>query len=206
MAKSTAARDPHANTVALDSHALVTLRYIRSSMDAAGLLAVPGSAGVAMGVVGFAASICVASAALAPHWLLIWLVAAATAFACGSAVMVHQAMRRGVALYRGPARKFLLCLAPPLTVGAVLTLALWLRGGTALELIPATWLLLYGCGVVAASSTTVRPVGLMGVLFMLLGLAALATPLQISNVLLGAGFGGLHLLFGIVLGRRRHGE
>ncbi len=32
------------NTVALDSHALGTLQYIRASIDAAGLLAVPGSA------------------------------------------------------------------------------------------------------------------------------------------------------------------
>ena len=40
------------NTVALDSHALGTLQYIRASIDAAGLLAVPGSAGIAMGAVG----------------------------------------------------------------------------------------------------------------------------------------------------------
>jgi hypothetical protein len=43
------------NTVALDSHALGTLQYIRASIDAAGLLAVPGSAGIAMGAVGITA-------------------------------------------------------------------------------------------------------------------------------------------------------
>ena len=33
-----------ANTVRLDNHAVASLRYIRSSMEAAGSFAVPGSA------------------------------------------------------------------------------------------------------------------------------------------------------------------
>ena len=55
------------NTVALDSHALGTLQYIRASIDAAGLLAVPGSAGIAMGAVGVLAALLVALKVVAEH-------------------------------------------------------------------------------------------------------------------------------------------
>src|SRR6202000_933079 len=69
------------NTVALDSHALGTLQYIRASIDAAGLLAVPGSAGIAIGAVGIMATVLVSLKALAPHWLQIWLLAGFVAIA-----------------------------------------------------------------------------------------------------------------------------
>jgi hypothetical protein len=70
-------------------------------------------------------------------------------------------------------------------------------------MIPGAWLLLYGCGVAAASTMTVRPVGIMGALFVALGVAALELPSQYSNFFLGAGFGGLHLTFGITIGRSK---
>jgi hypothetical protein len=190
------------NTVALETHALGTLKYIRASIDAAGLLAVPGSAGIAMGAVGLSAALLASHPQLATHWFRIWLCAAVAAFVCGSTLMVHQAMRNGAALYRGPVRKFLLCLSPPLLAGAVLTLRLWLRHD--LELIPGSWLLLYGCGVTAAGTMTVRPVGIMGILFLMLGVVALQLPAEFANVVLGVGFGGLHLAFGIVIGRIKH--
>ena len=64
------------NTVAMDSHALGTLNYIRASIDAAGAFAVPGTAGIAMGLVGLAAAGVGSIPALAGYWLAIWLVAA----------------------------------------------------------------------------------------------------------------------------------
>jgi len=192
---------PDGNTVALDAHALGTLRYIRASIDAARLLAVPGSAGVAMGSVGLLAAVLAAQPALASHWLDIWLGASITALLGGGALMVHQAMRSGSALYRGPARRFLLCLTPPLAAGAVITLALWRHG--AADMIPGVWLLLYGCGVAAASTQTIRLVGVMGLAFALLGVCALALPPTFGNLFLGAGFGGLHLAFGILIGWTR---
>jgi hypothetical protein len=191
------------NTVALERHALGTLQYIRASIDAASLLAVPGSAGIAMGSVGVLAALTVSIPALAPHWFGIWVAAGIAAFGCGSALIVHQALRRGAALYRGPARKFVACLLPPLLAGAALTFEL--RQEDALRLIPGTWLLLYGCAVMTAGTMTIRPVSVMGALFALLGLAALRLPIAFANLLLGIGFGGLHLGFGVMIGwTRRH--
>jgi len=202
MEKATAQRKrSDGNTVALDMHALGTLKYIRASIDAAGVLGVPGSAGIAMGSVGLLAALLAADPPLAPYWLTIWLAAGVAALLCGSALMVHQAVRSETALYRGPARKFLLCLAPSLFAGAVITFALW--RGHAVEMLPGAWLLLYGCGVTAASTMTVRSIGIMGGLFLLLGVAALSLPMRDSDLLLGAGFGGLHLAFGIVIGRAK---
>ncbi len=201
MGKSTVSRErSDGNTVALDMHALGTLQYIRASIDAAGLLAVPGSTGIAMGSVGIAAALLAAHPALAARWLTVWLIAAVAAFVCGSALLVHQALRNGSTLYRGPARRFLLCLSPPLVAGAVLTPMLFLHGG--ITLIPGLWLLLYGSALAAASTHTVRPLALMGGLFMLLGAITLVLPTSAANWMLGAGFGGLHLLFGVVIARR----
>ena len=193
--------DPEArtrNTVALDRHALGTLQYIRASIDAAGLLAVPGSAGIAMGAVGILAALLVSLPALAAHWLAIWLAAGGVAVACGTILMAHQVMSRGTALYRGPLRRFLMCLAPPLLVGAVLTWQLWLH--RAETLIPGVWLLLYGCAVMAASTLTRRALAVMGALLVLLGGIALQLPQSYHNAILGVGFGGLHLLFGVLIG------
>jgi hypothetical protein len=65
--------------------------------------------------------------------------------------------------------------------------------------------LLYGSAVMAASATTIRLVAWFGGLFVLLGIAALLSPVSTHNLILGVSFGGLHLLFGAyLLGRGSH--
>jgi hypothetical protein len=188
------------NTVALDAHALGTLQYIRASIDAAGLLAVPGSAGIAMGAVGTLAALLVELRVFAVNWLQIWLIAGLVAVAFGTALMVNQVVSHGTALYRGPLRRFLMCLCPPLLVGAVLTWQLWIHAQIAM--IPGVWLLMYGVAVMAASTLTRRALAVMGTLLAALGVIALQIPVIYQNAVLGVGFGGLHLLFGILIGRR----
>jgi hypothetical protein len=199
---SSGMRPPH--TVALDSHAAATLRYIRASMEAAGTVAVPGSAGVTMGMVGLAAAALASTPALRPRWLVIWLIAAGVAAALGGAIMARQASRQGFTLFGTPARKLILCLAPGLFAGAVMTLVLW-EGGH-LRAIPGTWLLLYGCALISTSAPTARIVGVLGSLFALLGLITFLMPERLHTLALGAGFGGLHLIFGILIGQRSRGS
>jgi len=188
-----------ANTVALERHALGTLQYIRASIEAAGMLAVPGSAGIALGTIGVCAALLVEHPVLARHWFAIWSAAGLAGLVTGTTMLVNQARRTRAAIYRGPARKFLLCLCPALLAGAVLTVTLWQRHD--MQPIPGVWLLLYGCAVAAASTMTVRSVSVMGALFVALGIIALQLPPRFSNVALGIGFGGLHLAFGIIIGR-----
>jgi hypothetical protein len=161
-----------------------------------------------MGAIGATAALLTYLPALGNYWLPVWLVAACVAFAIGGALVARQASRRGGSLISAPFRKFLLCLCPALLAGAVLTLVLSLADIQ--RLIPGTWLLLYGCAVIAASTAThsmnQRIVASMGALFVILGGAAFALPPSAHAALLGAGFGGLHLISGILIGRINHGD
>jgi len=190
------------NTVAIDSHALGTPNYIRASIEAAGAFAVPGIAGIAMGLVGAGATVVASVPPFAAHWLQVWVLAAVAASAIG-VVLVARQPARGFILYRGPARKFVLSLCPALFAGVVLTTVFWQAG--LISLIPGMWLLLYGCAVLSASLMTsaamVRLIVLMGALFVVYGTIVFQLPLRWHNYTLGFGFGVLHLLFGILIGR-----
>lgn len=191
------------NTVAMDSHALGTLNYIRASIDAAGAFAVPGAAGVAMGLVGLAAAGVASIPALAAYWLVIWLVAATVGAGVGVVLVARHRSGVGLPLYRGPARRFVLCLCPALLAGGVLTAVLYEAGEP--RLLPGVWLLLYGCAVLSAALMTapamMRLVGAMGGLFVVCGALAFEISAHWHNVLLGGGFGLLHLVFGFLIGR-----
>jgi hypothetical protein len=117
--------------------------------------------------------------------------------------MKRKANRAQVPLMSAPARKFVLSFAPPLLVGALLTFVLY-RAGLA-GAIPGTWLLLYGTGVVTGGAFSVRVVPVMGLCFMLAGAVALFCPLAWGTAFLAAGFGGLHLVFGLIIARRYGG-
>jgi len=192
-----------ARTVPLDSHAAATLQYIRTSMEAAVSIAVPGTAGLVMGSVGVTAALLSSPPGLRPYWLPIWLAAAAIAVVAGAVLLVRPASPGGLTLGGTRARKFALCLLPSLFAGAVLTLVHWRSGN--LQAIPGTWLLLYGCALIAASVTTTQLVAVMGACFVALGVLALVLPPGLQILALGLGFGGLHLLFARLIGRVNHG-
>ena len=190
----------------IESRALGTLAYIRASIESSSSMDVPGMAGIVMGIIGVLAAIVVSLPRWAPHWLGIWLFAAALALVLGSASVARQYARRGYTRYLGPARKFLLCLCPALLAGAVLTGVLWSAGMT--SVIPGMWLLLYGCAVLSASTVTIaeiaRLICIMGTLFVALGSMAFVLPTMAHTAMLGLGFGILHIVFGILIGRLTH--
>ena len=191
-----------ANAVRIDSHAVATLRYIRASMDAAASVAVPGSAGIAMGSIGVLATVASSTPGLREYWLGVWLMAAALGGGVGFALMTRPASLRGLSLYGTPLRKFALGLFPALLGGAVMTAVHWTNGN--MHAIPGTWLLFYGCALISASVSATRMIAVMGASFVLVGLVALLAPERAQMLLLGAGFGGLHVLFGVLIGRKGH--
>ena len=180
------------------------LRFIRETMErSASFTHVSGIGGVAMGVIALAGG-AFASRADAPlTWLAIWIGAAVLSFSVSTLAMARKSLAEGVPVLSGPGRRFAWNVTPPLAAGGVLTVALAQSGF--MHLLPGTWLLLYGTSVVTGGSYSVRPVPAMGLAFMLAGVAAFLSPPGWGDAFMAAGFGGLHIVFGIVIWRKHGG-
>lgn len=188
----------------LHARAMDNLSFIRSTMErATEFTAVPGWGGVAMGITALAATVLASGSATVNEWLAVWLTASVLAFAIGGWAMVLKARRGGTTVFSYSGRRFVLSYVPPLAVGALLTLVL-VRAGL-YGALPGTWLLLYGTGVVTGGAFSVRVVPIMGLCFMVLGAVALLAPPTWGEWLLAVGFGGLHILFGLIIARRYGG-
>ena len=183
------------------AHAKETLDYIRKTMESASsFTAVAGSGMVGVGLIGLVAS-GVATRIGNPVDLRVWVPAAVLSIAVAAYANARKARRMEVPLWSGAFRKTVWVMAPVLVVGAILTFALWRQGAVAL--VPGTWLALYGAGVTAGGTLSVRAVRGMGIVLTGLGAVALLQP-QWGAPLLAAGFGVMHLVFGLLL-LRRHG-
>ena|SRR5579863_2003150 len=180
------------------------LRFIRDTMErSAAFTAVSGWGQVLLGATAIAAAMLAARQTSSFAWLQLWLAEGLLAVAIALVTCSWKANRRGLPLFSGPARKVALGLAPPLVAGAFLSFLLF-RAGMQTAL-PATWLLLYGAGIMTGGAFSVRIVPVMGLCFMLLGGLAVLGPATWGNWFLGAGFGGLHIIFGLIIARRHGG-
>jgi hypothetical protein len=189
---------------ALHDRAMDNLRFIRETMErASSFTAVPGWGGVMMGVTALCASLIAALQTTRNLWLATWVVEAMLALVIGGWAMDRKARASATPLLSGPGRKFALSYSPPILVGVLLTVVLY-RAGLA-SVLPGVWLLLYGTGVVTGGAFSVKIIPVMGLCFMLLGAIALFAPATWGDYLMAAGFGGLHIIFGIIIARRHGG-
>lgn len=186
--------------VALHERAMDDLRFIRETMERAGsFTAVPGWGGVAIGILALPAALLAWQQPSPERWLGVWLATAAVAGSIAAGTMALKARRARAALSSGPGRKFLLSFFPPVGASIALTAALYTHGATAL--LPGLWLLSYGAAIITAGTFSVKVVPLMGIGFMVMGAVALATPATWADVWMAAGFGGLHMVFGLLIAR-----
>ncbi len=190
--------------VALDDRARDNLRFIRETMErASSFTAVPGWGGVAMGITAIGAAAVASRQAGPVSWLSTWLAEALIATGIASFTTLSKARRANLPILAGPGRKFALSFAPPLFVGALLTVILFRAG--LIWAIPGVWLLMYGTGVITGGAFSIRVVPLMGLCFMVLGTVALFSPANWGNIFLAAGFGSLHVIFGAVIAKNYGG-
>ena len=198
------AQTPPEQPPALHDRAMDNLRYIRETMErAASFTAVPGWGQVAIGVSALVATYVSVHQRTPRGWLGTWVAEAIISLLIAGWSMDRKARATGVPLFSGPGRKVAFSLAPPMVVGALLTIVLFRAGLT--ERIPGMWLLLYGTGVITGGMFSVGVVPVMGICFMGLGAAGLFTPAGWGNGLMAAGFGGLHIVFGTIIARRYGG-
>ena len=187
----------------MQERAMDNLRYIRETMERAGTFtAVSGWGEIVIGFTAVIAAL-LASRLSVFGWVATWLIEAAVAAGIAIGFMSAKAKAAGMPLLSGPMRKLVLSFSPPMLVGVLLTV-LFLRQHLQ-TLLPGSWMLLYGAGVVTAGTYSVPIVPVMGGAFMLLGALTLFAPITWATALLIAGFGGLHIVFGTLIARRYGG-
>lgn len=189
---------------ALHDRAMDNLKYIRETMErATAFTGISGWGQVTIGVTALASSFIAAQQKSLTHWLTIWCAEALVALLIAGWSMDRKSRAVKMPMFSGPGRKVAFSLSPPLFAGGILTIVLYRAGLT--NAIPGLWLLLYGTGVVTGGMFSVSAVPIMGLCFMTLGAAAFLAPAAFANWFMAAGFGGLHIVFGVIIARRYGG-
>lgn len=189
----------------IQEHAYENLKVIRDAMERAGsFTSIPGWGGFVIGLTALGAAWVAAGRVTEPRaWLTVWLVEAGVAAVIAAVTMALKARRVATPFMSGAARRFFVSYLAPLVAGAVLTFAMAHRD--AWDVIPALWLLLYGAAFVSSGAFSIRVIPVMGVCYMALGVLAALVRLPVGNIILGAGFGLLHIVFGLIIARRYGG-
>ena len=186
---------------AIHDHALHSIRTIREAMErATAFTSIPGWGGVAIGLTALATTAIAAPFVTRPRlWAITWIADALVAVVIAAITMHRKARRAKVSLAGVAARRFFVAYSAPLIAAAIITVVL-----VQLDVyapLPAVWLLLYGASFISSGSFSIRVVPMMGMLFMLFGVAACFVPLAIANLVMGIAFGGLHIVFGYIIAR-----
>lgn len=192
------------------------LRVIRNLMERAALYRralapvsfAAGTLGIAAGAAGWIADLDTARS-FASLWMTVALLGLGTALG----IMRHQAVRDGEPFWSPPARRVAQSMLPSLLAGAlaglVVALPAW-RDPLHAWWLPGIWMLLFGNAAVAAATFLPSGFRRFGWLFVLLGATAVfyvnsrshaagMPSLRLAHLVMGATFGGLHLLYGVYL-------
>jgi hypothetical protein len=131
--------------------------------------------------------------------ILLGLAVLALALAISWLFSLRIIRRKGGSVHPGVTRSMILALAVPVLVGALMTVLALTHG--ALWLVVPSMLIFYGLGLFSAGTFTVGGVRMLGILQILLGLAAAVMP-QAAYGLWTSGFGVLHIVYGVLFFRK----
>lgn len=199
--------------VDLRLRALENLTFIRDTMHRASVFtAVPGWGMVGMGVIALVGGYVAALRYSEDWWIYCWMWVALVGCATGTGAMLLKAKRIGQGVWTGMGRRAIFSFSPAILAGLILSEILYeLR----LEpLMPIVWLMFYGVAVCGGGAFSVQVVPLLGLCFILFALVAYGVIfftemsvgiLRASDLVLLAGFGGLHIVFGLIIARYHGG-
>lgn len=188
----------------MQARAMDNLRFIRGIMESASTFtAVSGWGQVVIGLTAVGAALIAARQPLPSTWVATWLAEAGIAMGISIASMTLKTHAANQPLLTGTFRKLVLSFSPAMVVGMILT-ALFVQNGL-FSWLPGSWMLLYGAAVISAGTYSTRSVPVMGAAFMVAGALAFIAPPAWHNSMMIAAFGGLHVVFGLLIARRHGG-
>jgi hypothetical protein len=144
---------------------------------------------------------------------LYWMVVGCVGLGGAFVVVRRQALRDREPFWSPPTRRVTQALLPALCAGLFAGgLAVWPAWRDPLQMwwLPGIWMVLYGCAMHAAGFFMARGIKWFGWAFILTGCVLLAVltersyasgmpALRYAHLLMGAAFGGLHLVYGAYL-------
>jgi hypothetical protein len=141
----------------------------------------------------------------------LWLGSAGACVALAFVIARRQAVGVGEPFWSPPTRRVAAALLPPLAAGAALAIPSLLGEDWARRvvwLLPALWMILYGCALHAAGFFMQRGIRLLGWVYVVAGVGDMLwwtcplnqhPPIHLSHVVMGLGFGLGHLGYGLYL-------
>jgi len=142
--------------------------------------------------------------------MAVWAGVFAVAFVAAIVLTRLREVKRGMPSWSRVKRRILVTILPPFVAGVGLTAAIayrwWIgQGPNMWGLIPAVWMLFYGLALWQVGLFSPVEVRLLGVLFLLAGLATAALFHSHPYWSLGVTFGGFHIVYGVVVWIRHGG-
>jgi len=131
-------------------------------------------------------------------WLCELALAVGIEFACNKRRARYVGKR-----VASPLGAHIIVAALPAFVGALALTAFFALHGLA-ALVWGIWMLTYGLAICAVGLFSVRPVSYLGSAFVLAGAVTLLLPTQLQLFMMGLTFGGFHIVYGALMGRK-HG-
>ena len=124
----------------------------------------------------------------------LWSAAFVVALAAHAVLTLARARRRDEPVWSRQARTVYLALSPCFLASLAVSGLMWRLDR--LDLLPALWLVLYGCGALATSFFAPRSILALGVSCFAMGLACLAADWRHPVLTMAVGFGVTHVAFG----------
>ena len=187
--------------VNIGDRAFDNLKFIRETMERSTVFtSVPGYGGVLMGATAIVAAYLAYTQTYVRDAMFIWLTEAVLAFFIGLLAMWQKTKISKTSMFSTPARKLLMNSLPPMLCGVFITLGLWRFGH--FEVMVPVWILCYGAAVVCGGAFSVKAVPIMGWCFIALGAIAFFLPVNTGQLMMALSFGVLHIVFGLIIGRK----